>query len=46
MISFLFFVSAVGQLEKYTDKNMKLHEKTFYRNSEMELIFNIRGEYF
>ena len=44
MISFLFFVSAVGHLEKYTDENIKLHEKTFYRNSEMELFLNIKGE--
>ena len=40
MISFLFFVSAVGHLEKYSDKNIKLHERIFCRNSEMELFFN------
>ena len=44
MISFLFFVSAVGHLEKYTDENIKLHEKTYYWNTEMELFFNIKGE--
>ena len=44
MISFLFFVSAVGRLEKYTDENIKLHGKTFYRNSDMELVFNTKGE--
>ena len=45
MISFLFFVSAVGHLEKYSDKNIKLHERIFCRNSEMELFFNKKGEF-
>ena len=44
MISFLFFVSAVGHLENYSYKNIKLHEQTFYWNSEMELFFNKKGE--
>ena len=45
MISFLFFVSAVGQLEKYSDENIKCHVETWYRNLETETSFN-KGIYY
>ena len=45
MISFLFFVSAVGQLEKYSDENIKCRVETLCRNLETEMYFN-KGIYY
>ena len=45
MISFLFFVSAVGQLEKYSDENIKCHVELSCRNLETEMSFN-KGIYY
>ena len=44
MISFIFFVSAVGHLEKYSDDNITCHEDRWYENSKMEMLFNNTGK--
>ena len=44
MISFLFFVSAVGHLEKYSDENIKCNVEPWYSNSEMKRVLNNTGD--
>ena len=46
MISFLFFVSAVGHLEKYSNENIKCNVEPWYSNSEMKRVLNNTGDYF